>query len=119
MNPSLLLEVNINPFSPKDSERNAGWMYYGAYDYGVQSVQNAIREPLASLIFLSPDGVTTLDPSLGPYLFVWASVSPSSPVNLEEDVKFNIRETFVVADIHVNSSEAKVIASPLTVEVNG
>lgn len=95
------------------------YMYYGIYNANVQSVQSAIRNPITSLIFLSPDGMTQLDPSLGPYLYGWATNSPPSAVNLEDDAKFKIRETFVVADIRIDGSDVELVPTPLEVEVNG
>jgi len=98
---------------------NPNFMYSGGYGYGMQSVQSAIREPLMSLIFVSPDGMTPSDTSLGPYLYGWATDSPPSAVNLEEDAKLKIRETMVIADIQVEGSEARLLPRPLVVDVNG
>lgn len=98
---------------------NPNYMYPGSYGYGMMSVQSAIREPLMSLIFVSPDGMTSMDTSLGPYVYGWATASPPSAVNLEEDVKLKIRETMVIADIKIEGSEAKLLPRSLVVEVNG
>jgi len=90
-------------------------IYYGGYDYGLQSVQNAIREPITSLIFTSLDDKSQLDPSLGPFVYGWATDSPPNAVNLEEDAKLKIRETFIVADIEVEGSEVQFLQRPLVV----
>ncbi len=95
-------------------------IYFGGYQpYGTQSVESTIRAPIATFVFVSPDGMTQLDPALGPYVYGWATDSPPSAVELEEDAKLKVRETFVVADISVEGEGVKTVSSPLAIEVDG
>ncbi len=114
-----MLEPQFDALNSSITQANQNPMYYGGYNYGVQSVQSAIRDPLAAYVFSSFESRGSLDTSLGPYLFGWASDSPPSAINLEEDAKYKIRETFVVADIRVEGEGAARITAPLIVDVAG